>query len=89
MHKKQEELEKLLNKKKEILENIDIDIIEKFDRIFQNKGDLAIVPVYKNYCSGCNMILPFSLINKVKAQKEIVFCPYCSRMLYFSEEEII
>ncbi|MCR4421892.1 MAG: hypothetical protein GYA61_07620 [Spirochaetales bacterium] len=87
--KKIDELQDLLNKKKEILANIDDDIIEKFDRIFRNKGDLAIVPVYNNYCSGCNMILPFSLINKVKAQKEIVFCPYCSRMLYFSEDEIV
>jgi len=35
------------------------------------------------------MILPFSLINRVKAQKEIIFCPYCSRMLYYEEEEIV
>jgi len=87
--KKINELNDMKNKKNHTLENIGDEIIEKFDRIFQNKGDLAIVPVYKNYCSGCNMILPFSLINKVRAQKEIIFCPYCSRMLYFSEDEVL
>jgi predicted nucleic acid-binding Zn-ribbon protein len=87
--KKLDELASLEIKKKEILEGITQDIIDKFDRIIVNKGDIAIVPVYKNYCSGCNMILPFSLINRVKAQKEIIFCPYCSRMLYYEEEEIV
>ncbi len=87
--KKVIELENLKREKNETLSNVNDEIIEKFDRIFQNKGDLAIVPVYKNYCSGCNMILPFSLINRVRAQKEIIFCPYCSRMLYYSEEEVL
>jgi uncharacterized protein YbaR (Trm112 family) len=33
------------------------------------------------------MILPVQFANMVRLREEIVFCPYCSRILYYEESE--
>ena len=88
-----EETEKLINdlkqkdkEKKEIYKKLPKDIVEKFERIMVNKKLRGIVPIHENSCSGCNIILPIDFINKVKLNKTIVFCPYCSRVLYDEEK---
>jgi hypothetical protein len=32
------------------------------------------------------MILPMQFVNDVRVGKEIMFCPYCSRILFFQED---
>ena len=34
---------------------------------------------------GCHMILPAQFANNVRLGEEFVFCPYCSRILYYEE----
>ena len=34
------------------------------------------------------MILPAQFVNDVRTGEEILFCPYCSRILFFQEEEL-
>ena len=36
---------------------------------------------------GCHMILPAHFANTVRQGEEIVFCPYCSRILFYEESE--
>jgi hypothetical protein len=36
---------------------------------------------------GCHMILPAQFANDVRLGKDIVFCPYCSRILFYEESE--
>jgi len=81
------ELKSKEKEKNDIYNNIPKDIMEKFERILHSKNMKGIVPLFENYCSGCNMILPAAFSNKVKLNKDIVFCPYCSRILYYEENE--
>jgi RNase P subunit RPR2 len=46
---------------------------------------LGIVAIKGNVCMGCHMILPAQFSNNVRIGEEFVFCPYCSRILYFEE----
>lgn len=88
--KMEEKIKALKEKEKEklkIYKEIPEEIVEKFERIIQNKDMKGIVPLYENYCSGCNIILPQAFVNKVRAMKEIVFCPYCSRILYYEDKQ--
>jgi predicted nucleic acid-binding Zn-ribbon protein len=66
---------------------IDKDILFKFERIIRSKQGLGIVPVKGYVCTGCYMILPAQFVNEVRSGNRIIFCPYCSRVLYYQEAE--
>ena len=82
-----QELEELKKQEEEIIPGIDPEIIFKFERIIRNKQSKGIVAVKGNVCDGCHMILPAQFANEVRQGKDIVFCPYCSRILFYQEQD--
>jgi len=84
---KQKELEKCLKEKQSISSGLDEEVIYKFEKIVKKKEGLGIVSIKNNVCMGCNMILPPQFVNDVRSEKEIIFCPNCTRILYYQEEE--
>ncbi len=67
-----------------ITPDLDQEILFKFQRIIQRNSD-GIVAVKKNVCTGCHMILPAQFANTVREGESILFCPYCSRILYYED----
>jgi predicted nucleic acid-binding Zn-ribbon protein len=65
----------------------DPDVLFKFERIIRNKMGRGIVAIKGGVCMGCHMILPAQFVNVVRQGEEIVFCPYCSRILFYEESE--
>jgi predicted nucleic acid-binding Zn-ribbon protein len=65
----------------------DPDVLFKFERIIRNKMGRGIVAIKGGVCMGCHMILPAQFANVVRMGEEIVFCPYCSRILFYEESE--
>lgn len=84
--KNQEELEKLEEQEKQISEGIDPETLYKFQRIII-RNTKGIVAVKGNVCEGCQMILPAQFANEVRKGDKIMFCPYCSRILFYEEGE--
>ena len=82
---KQKQIESLRKKESKLTENLDSEVIFKFERIIKNKMGVGIVAIKGNVCMGCHMILPVQFANEVRIGEEFVFCPYCSRILYFEE----
>lgn len=76
------EIEELKNKEKEIVPGLDQEILFKFQRIIQRNAE-GIVAVKNGVCTGCHMILPAQFANEVREGESILFCPYCSRILYY------
>lgn len=68
-------------------QGIDKDVLFKFERIIRSKQGLGIVPVKGYVCTGCYMILPAQFVNEVRSGNKIIFCPYCSRVLYYQDTE--
>lgn len=66
---------------------IEKEVLFKFERIIRSKQGLGIVPVKGYVCTGCYMILPAQFVNEVRSGNKIIFCPYCSRVLYYQESE--
>lgn len=62
-------------------------IYSKFASIVKNKNGLGIVPVHGQVCQGCNMILPVQFVNDVHIGNSTMYCPYCSRILFYEESE--
>jgi predicted nucleic acid-binding Zn-ribbon protein len=89
----QEKIETLAKQEKEMTTGIDEEVVFKFERIMKSerinksKQSQGIVAVKGNVCDGCHMILPAQFANEVRAGNKIVFCPYCSRILYYQELE--
>lgn len=77
-------LEELKRSEAELIPGVDPEIVFKFQRIIQRNRD-GIVSVKGNVCGGCHMILPAQFANQVRDGEDIVFCPYCSRILYYQE----
>lgn len=64
--------------------NLDSETVYKFQRIIQRNSQ-GIVAVKNGVCTGCQMILPGQFANEVRAGEKILFCPYCSRILFYQE----
>jgi predicted nucleic acid-binding Zn-ribbon protein len=72
-----------LEKEREALAaQIDADLLDQFERLFNSKGDAAVVAVEHGVCTGCHMKVTTATAARVKAGKEIVSCENCGRILY-------
>lgn len=78
------QLENLKKAEDEIIPGLDQEIVYKFQRIIQRNSQ-GIVAVRNGVCMGCQMILPAQFANEVRAGEKILFCPYCSRILFYQE----
>jgi len=75
----QQELE---TEREALASKIDADVLDQFERLFNSKGDAAIVAVEHGVCTGCHMKITTATAARVKAGKEIVNCEQCGRILY-------
>jgi uncharacterized protein len=81
------ELKKLQTEEKKITPGLDEEILFKFERIIRSKAGVGIVSLSKGVCTGCYMILPPQFVNTVRLGEKVEFCPYCSRILFYSDDE--
>jgi predicted nucleic acid-binding Zn-ribbon protein len=87
MDEKQKELKSCLKGKDKISAGLDEEIIYKFEKIVKKKDGIGIVSIKRNVCMGCNMILPPQFVNNVRKEDTIIFCPNCSRILFYHDDE--
>jgi predicted nucleic acid-binding Zn-ribbon protein len=85
--KKQKELDKYLKEKEKISSGLDEEVIYKFEKIVKKKDGIGIVSIRNSVCMGCNMNLPPQFVNDVRREEEIIFCPNCSRILYYYDHD--
>lgn len=71
-------------KRKSFIANVDPKVLPQYERILQKREGLAIAPVKKSSCGGCNMELPPQMINEIRMQDKLIFCESCSRILYWA-----
>lgn len=85
LEKLKAEVVRLSEEEKKIIPDMDPTFKYKFERIVKNKEGLGIVTVTEGHCDGCYLVLPPEFVNKIRAGKEVQYCPNCSRILYWSE----
>ena len=79
-------LAELSEQREKIVPNIERDIRHRYERVLENRGGVAIVPVQDGACGGCHMNLPPQIVNEAKLKEEIVACGSCSRILYVDDD---
>ena len=75
-------LEELKKEREELAAKVDEDLLDRFSRLFASKGDAAVVALDHDVCAGCHMKVTTATAARVKADKEIVSCEQCGRILY-------
>ncbi len=78
----EQELKETDEKRAALVADCDPEWLERYDRIFKNKGDYAIVTVEKGTCGGCHMKLPPQVIHDARKGDFMTLCMYCGRLLY-------
>lgn len=76
-----EDLEAQTEKRAKMAAGIDATLMVRYERIFANKGDFAVVRVENGHCRGCNMKLPPQVVNDAINPAKLVGCNFCGRML--------
>ena len=78
-------LQQLEKDEAKLTPGLDEEILFKFERIIRSKAGLGIVPVIEKVCTGCHIILPQHFVNLIRSGNDIMFCPDCSRILYYQD----
>ncbi|MEW6306945.1 MAG: C4-type zinc ribbon domain-containing protein [Verrucomicrobiota bacterium] len=60
--------------------------LNRYERLFRHKGDNVVVGIDHGVCGGCHMKMPTQVIFSCRGQQEIVCCPNCGRILYYTAE---
>ena len=58
----------------------------RYERLVRNKGENVVVGVQHGVCGGCHMKLPPQLLVMCQAEKEVVTCSNCGRILYYTRD---
>lgn len=81
----QARLEELKKEREEQAAKVDEDLLDLFTRLFEKKGDAAVVALEHDFCTGCHMKVTAQTAVRVKGGREVVSCEQCGRILYFGE----
>ena len=71
-----------------ITPGLDTELLFKFERIIRMKEGLGIVPLRGGVCTGCQIIMPPFFANRVRAGEDLMFCPNCSRIVFYESDEL-
>jgi len=78
-------VEELHSIRKTAASEVSPELLEEYERIAAKKGATALAAAVGNTCQGCFMQLPPQLGHMLRAGRQIVRCPVCSRLLYLPE----
>jgi uncharacterized protein len=78
------ELAGLQQGRAELAAAVDESARNRYERLLKGKGDNVVVGVQHGVCGGCHMKLQQQLLVSCQAQKEIVTCSSCGRILYYT-----
>lgn len=85
----EKELAGLEANREELASAVDESTRGRYDRLVRNKGDNVVVGVQHGVCAGCHMRLPAQILVTCQAQSELVICPNCGRILYYTRDMVL
>jgi predicted nucleic acid-binding Zn-ribbon protein len=68
---------------------VDDSTLARYERLFKHKGEHVVVGIEHSACGGCHMKLPAQVTTNCRAQSEIIQCPSCGRILYFTQDMVL
>ena len=82
----QKELKELEANRSELASAVDEDVRGRYDRLLRSKGHTVVVGIQHGVCGGCHMQLQRQVVVSCMQEQDIVNCPNCGRILYYSRD---
>jgi predicted nucleic acid-binding Zn-ribbon protein len=79
-----DELTALESNRNELTTGIEERPLRHYERLLRHKGDSMVVGIEHGVCGGCHMRFPVQLLVSCQAAKDMVTCPNCGRILYYT-----
>lgn len=83
----QAKIEDKLEKRRDLVKDINKQVVGVYERVRKGKGGMAVVPIRKRACSGCFSQIPPQRIQEIRRGDRIFSCDSCGRILTWTEEE--
>jgi predicted nucleic acid-binding Zn-ribbon protein len=81
-----QDLKQVLAERQQLVQEIDPDALNRYERLMRSKNDFAVVPIRNGNCGGCHLNIPPQLVHTAKHGTELTSCDYCGRILYWQPE---
>ena len=81
-----QELSELQSNRGQLAQAVDDSTRSKYERLFKQKGQNVVVGIQHGVCGGCHMGLSRSIVVTCQAEQEIITCPNCGRILYYTRD---
>jgi len=82
----QKELTELSANRDQLAAAVEEHARSRYERLMRSKGEHVVVGVERGVCGGCHMRLPPQLLVTCQAEKELVACSNCGRILYYTRD---
>lgn len=82
----QKDLADLTSNREELAAAVDEGTRARYERLIKSKGENVVVGINHGVCGGCHMKLPTQSLVACQAAQEIITCPNCGRILYFTRD---
>ena len=82
----QKELAELQINRGQLAEAVDEETRSRYERLLKHKGQRVVVGIQHGVCGGCHMQLSRQIVVTCQAEQEIVTCPNCGRILYYTRD---
>jgi uncharacterized protein len=81
----QDELAALEVGRAELAQAVDESSRYRYERMLKNKTNV-VVGIQRGVCGGCHMTLQRQVVVSCQADHEVISCPNCGRILYFTPD---
>ena len=78
------ELAQLEANREELAAAVNDSARNRYERLVRSKGENVVVGEQHGVCGGCHMKLPPQLLVTCQAERELVGCSNCGRILYYT-----
>jgi uncharacterized protein len=65
------------------------DLYQRFLRVYNTRGGMAVVPANNGHCGGCSIRLTPRIMQMVQRGQDLVQCESCNRFLFWEQDEVI
>jgi len=80
------EVQSLNGKRTQLCQNVDKNLLEKYNRLRKNLKGKVVTQVINTICQGCNLGIPPQQYNELIKGGSIKSCLNCNRIIYWGDE---
>lgn len=77
-------LEEISAKRRELVAAIHPRLLQRYDSLRRTRGGVAVAEVVEGRCTACRIALRIQFFQDLKADKDVLCCESCGRILYFN-----